>query len=189
MFVSPVLGTVRRPSHIPPSKSQLGQEVRCEVVFSRDITNGELIGLHGEVPVCYSGIGIPHFVHPLQRSMIHIQGEFSAQKIVPERVQGPFHGQTLFLHGEVADLPRKQLPADVCYWMPVGVPCRRTAPTPRSEASLCTINVALKSGLYSTGFSLKALMSSKAARVSSIHLILVGWTFCVKSVRRAVLCE
>ena len=108
------------PSHTPPplvSRQQAGEEVGGGVVSSRNVTDGEPVWLHGQVPAGDPSIGITHAVHPLQWSVVRLQEELAAQEVVPESIKGPFDRQALLLDRGVTHLPWKQLPADVGHRM------------------------------------------------------------------------
>ena len=73
--------------------------VGCDVVLAWDVLNVEAEWLQCQVPPGNPSIRILHPSHPLKRFMISLQGEFSTQEVIPERVDGPFDSQCLLFHG------------------------------------------------------------------------------------------
>ena len=78
------------PLHDSSWNSERGSQL---VVPAWDVLDAEAERLQGKVPLCEPPIGILHPFHPLKCSMISLQGEFSTQWVVSERVKGPLDCQ------------------------------------------------------------------------------------------------
>lgn len=86
---------------LPPFRTLAGtarEVVSCEVVLAWDVLDVESEWLKRQVPPGDPTIGVLHPFNPLKRFVVRLQGEFSAQEVVPEGVKGPLNSQCLFFH-------------------------------------------------------------------------------------------
>lgn len=66
-----------------------GQKVCDVVIFARNMVDGEMKGLHRQVPPGDPSICVLHSVQPLKSLVIRLQYELSSQEVVSEGIQSP----------------------------------------------------------------------------------------------------
>ena len=68
------------------------QKVSNYFLLSSPILDLEPVGLQGQEPPGYPGIGVLHTAEPLKRSVVSFQLKVSAEQIVLKSVQRPLNG-------------------------------------------------------------------------------------------------
>ena len=111
------------------------------------------VTLQKEAPPRKSGIRVFHIVQPFERTMISLNAKLTAHKIRMEGLHSHRNRQTLLLHRRVLFLSWEKFVGARCYWLiiPLVVKLTEYSPQPSVDASVCTMNSFLKSGLMRTG--------------------------------------